>query len=205
MTAILIVVAVGAIASIMPQEWYDRMNTIETYQEDKSALGRINAWWTAYNVAVDRPTGGGFEMFRYPVFKRYAPEPENVHDVHSIYFEVLGEHGFFGLFLFLLLLALTWLKCNSIIRLAKKDPKLRWSGDLAQMIQVSMIAYMASGAFLGLAYFDYIYHLIAITVVTAHLIKQPGTQAVAEGALQAKPQAMQRFGRQSAATVPAHE
>jgi hypothetical protein len=40
------------------------------------------------------------------------------------------------------------------------------------MIQVSVVAYMASGAFLGLAYFDYIYHLVAITVVTAHLVVQ---------------------------------
>lgn len=189
MTAILIGVAVGAIGSIMPQEWYDRMNTIKSYEEDGSALGRINAWWTAYNVAVDRPTGGGFEMFQYSVFKQYAPEPNNVHDVHSIYFEVLGEHGFFGLFLFLLLLALTWLKCGSIIRESKKDPRLRWASDLAQMIQVSLIAYMTSGAFLGLAYFDYIYHLIALTVVTAYLIAQPRTETteVYAAAFEAKP------------------
>ncbi len=148
-TAILIVVAIGAIASIMPQEWYDRMNTIKDYQQDESALGRINAWWTAYNVATDRVTGGGFQMFQPPVFKAYAPEPDRVHDVHSIYFEMLGEHGFVGLILFLSLLALTWLKCGSIIRRSKRDPQLKWAQDLAAMIQVSMIAYMTSGAFLG--------------------------------------------------------
>ena len=26
-------------ASVMPQEWYDRMDTIKTYEEDASALG----------------------------------------------------------------------------------------------------------------------------------------------------------------------
>lgn len=183
MSAILIAAAVGAIASIMPQEWYDRMNTIKTYQEDGSALGRINAWWTAYNVARDRVTGGGFEMFRWEVFKQYAPDPANVHDVHSIYFEMLGEHGFIGLSLFLALLALTWLKCSSIIRKAGRDPELCWARDLAAMIQVSLIAYMTSGAFLGLAYFDYLYHLVALTVVAHHLIARQ----------QATPQA-QRLG-----------
>lgn len=168
--------AVAATAAIMPQEWYDRMDTIQNYQEDASALGRINAWWTAYYVAKDRVTGGGFEMFRWPVFKQYAPEPGRVHDVHSIYFEMLGEHGFIGLFLFLTLLALTWLKCSSIIRKAKKDKELYWARDLAAMIQVSMVAYMTGGAFLGLAYFDYIYHLIALTAITWYLIAKPQPQ-----------------------------
>ncbi|MFN3715358.1 MAG: putative O-glycosylation ligase, exosortase A system-associated, partial [Thiobacillus sp.] len=52
-------IGVALVVSIMPQEWRDRMNTIETYQEDNSALGRINAWHTAFNVAKSRITGGG--------------------------------------------------------------------------------------------------------------------------------------------------
>ncbi len=177
LSGLLLAAAVAATAAIMPQEWYDRMHSIKNYQEDASALGRINAWWTAYYVAKDRVTGGGFEMFRWPVFKQYAPEPERVHDVHSIYFEMLGEHGFIGLFLFLTLLGFSWLKCGSIIRKAKRDKELYWARDLAAMLQVSMVAYMTGGAFLGLAYFDYIYHLIAITAIVWHLITKPQTQA----------------------------
>jgi probable O-glycosylation ligase (exosortase A-associated) len=90
-TGIYMVIAVAIVASVMPQAWYDRMNTIKTYQEDESALGRINAWHTAFNVAKDRVTGGGFDMFRPSTFRQYAPDPWNVHDVHSIYFEVLGN------------------------------------------------------------------------------------------------------------------
>ncbi len=176
LSGLLLAAAVAATAAIMPQEWYDRMHSIKNYQEDASALGRINAWWTAYYVAKDRVTGGGFEMFRWPVFKQYAPEPERVHDVHSIYFEMLGEHGFIGLFLFLTLLGLTWLKCSRIIRRAKRDKELYWARDLAAMLQVSMVAYMTGGAFLGLAYFDYIYHLIAIAAITWHLITRTQEQ-----------------------------
>ncbi|MGQ9862657.1 MAG: putative O-glycosylation ligase, exosortase A system-associated [Thiobacillaceae bacterium] len=176
MSGLFLVVAVAATAAIMPQEWYERMHSIKDYQEDASAQGRINAWWTAYYVAKDRITGGGFEMFRWPVFKQYAPDPSNVHDVHSIYFEMLGEHGFIGLILFLALLTMTWMKCRSIIRIGKRDKELYWARDLAAMIQVSMVAYMTGGAFLGLAYFDYIYHLIALVAVTAYLIKQQTVQ-----------------------------
>ncbi|MBZ8138306.1 putative O-glycosylation ligase, exosortase A system-associated [Rubrivivax gelatinosus] len=160
----------AVILSLMPDAWYERMATIETYQDDGSARGRINAWWVAWNVATSRLTGGGFEMFQWDVFQLYAPEPDNLHDVHSIYFEALGEHGFVGLFLFLLLLLMTWMKCSSIIRLAKKAPEHNWARDLAAMVQISMVGYCVGGAFLGLAYFDYIYHLVAVVVVVHHLV-----------------------------------
>jgi probable O-glycosylation ligase (exosortase A-associated) len=154
----------------MPDQWFERMSTIKTYEEDGSAMGRINAWWTAFNLANDRIFGGGFETWQWDVFQRYAPDPNNVRDVHSIYFEVLGEHGYVGLFLFLLLLALTWLKCGSVIRAVKGVPDMAWARDLAAMIQVSLVAYMSAGAFLGLAYFDYPYHLIAMVVVLHYLV-----------------------------------
>ena len=111
-TGIYIVIAVAIMAAVMPQSWYDRMNTIKTYQEDQSAQGRINAWHTAFNVAKDRITGGGFEMFQPPTFRQYAPNPTNVHDVHSIYFEVMGEQGFIGFGLFMLLWLLAWFRAS---------------------------------------------------------------------------------------------
>ena len=170
-TALLIAISIALIAGIMPDAWYARMNTIETYDRDDSALGRINAWWTAWNVAKDRATGGGFMMFQSSVFQQYAPEPGRVHDAHSIYFQVLGNHGFVGLFIFLLLLVMTWLSCGAIIRQAKKNPDLKWAQDLGAMVQVSLAGYLSAGAFLGLGYFDYIYHLIAVAVVVRHLVK----------------------------------
>jgi probable O-glycosylation ligase (exosortase A-associated) len=176
-SAIMIVVAVGLVAAIMPQAWYDRMSTIKTYEEDGSAQGRINAWWTAWNVAKDRPTGGGFEMFQAPIFKIYAPEPEYVHDVHSVYFEILGEHGFVGLGLWLLLALLTWLTGSWVIRNAKRDPEKRWAADLAAMGQVSMIGYFAAGAFLGLAYFDLYYHILMIIILAKVIMLQEANAA----------------------------
>jgi len=172
MTGLLMVIAVGAISSIMPQEWYDRMNTTKTYEQDESAQGRINAWHTAFNVAKDRITGGGAEMFRPAVFRQYAPNPENVHDVHSVYFEVMGEHGFIGFGIFMTIMAFTWLKGGSIISRTKRKPELKWANDMAAMTQVSMIGYATCGLFLGLSYFDYYWHLVAIMVILDHVVKQ---------------------------------
>jgi probable O-glycosylation ligase (exosortase A-associated) len=183
MTMLMIVLSVGAIGAIMPQEWYARMQTTERYQEDDSALGRINAWHTAFNVAKARITGGGIEMFRPSVFREYAPEPGRVHDVHSVYFEMMGEHGFIGFGLFMSIMALTWMKGSSIIRRTKRIPEMKWAQDLAAMTQVSMIGYATCGAFLGLSYFDYYWHLVAIMVILNHLV----TQQIAKPASQASP------------------
>ncbi|MHB9101390.1 MAG: putative O-glycosylation ligase, exosortase A system-associated [Sulfuricella sp.] len=165
-TAIYILAAIGLIATIMPQEYWDRMHTIKNYQEDSSAMGRINAWHTAFNLAKDRVTGGGFETFQAPTFRLYAPDPENVHDVHSIYFEVMGEHGFIGFGLFVLIGLLAWRTGSKVIRECRKDPDRKWAADLAAMVQVSMVGFATGGAFLGLAYFDYYYHLVIILVLT---------------------------------------
>lgn len=168
---ILIVIAAVAVAMLMPESWWERMESIQHYKQDPSAMGRINAWWTAWNVASDNLLGGGFKMFTLTTFHLYAPDPLDVHDAHSIYFQVLGEHGFIGLVLFLLLGFTTWLRCGQMIRLASKNPELKWVADLASMLQVSLVGYGVSGAFLGLAYFDYYYHLIAITLITWSLVR----------------------------------
>jgi probable O-glycosylation ligase (exosortase A-associated) len=167
MTGIYMAMAVAIMASVMPQAWYDRMNTINTYQEDPSTLGRFNAWHTAFNVAKDRITGGGFEMFQPPTFRQYAPDPWNVHDVHSIYFEQMGEHGFTGFALFMLLGLLAWIRAQQIIKRCKNDPDKKWAADLAAMIQVSLVGYAAGGTFLGMSYFDLPYHLMIILVLAA--------------------------------------
>lgn len=166
-TGIYMLVALAIIAAVMPQKWYDRMNTIETYQTDDSALGRINAWHTAFNVAKSNLTGGGFEMFQPATFRKYAPDPWNVRDVHSIYFQMMGEQGFIGFALFMLLALMAWTRAQQIIKRCKRDPDKKWASDLASMVQVSLIGYATGGAFLGLGYFDLPYHLIIIIVLTA--------------------------------------
>jgi len=183
MTAIYMVLAVGLVVAIMPQEWYDRMYTTKEYQEDASALGRINAWHTAFNVARDRVTGGGMEMFRPSVFREYAPEPYRVHDAHSVYFEVMGEQGFIGFGLFMAIMGFAWLRGSSIIRRTKKIPELKWAHDLAAMTQVSIVGYASGGLFLGLAKFDFYWHLVAILVILHHLV----SQELAKRSVQAAP------------------
>ena len=170
------------IFTIMPQQWFDRMATIDTYQKDASAMGRINAWHMAYNLAKDKPLGGGFDTFQPGMFRIYAPDPTNVHDAHSIFFEVLGDHGFVGLALFLVLGVMTWFTASRIIKNNRKDPARGWAADLCAMIQVSLVGYVSAGAFLGLAYFDFYYTLIAVVVLCSVVTRSSAIVVQAAGA-----------------------
>jgi len=181
-TAALGTVAIVLVLSVMPQQWYDRMATIQTYDQDQSAMGRINAWKMAFNMAKDRPLGGGLESFQDYSFALYAPNPDDVHASHSIYFEVLGEHGFVGLGLFLMLGLMTWRTASWVIGRARRDREKRWAADLAAMVQVSLVGYASAGAFLGLAYFDYYYTLIALVVLCKTVLISSNAKQVAESA-----------------------
>jgi len=156
----------------MPENWSERMHSISSYEEDASAMGRINAWWTAVNVARAHVTGAGFDMYSPVIFSRFAPDPRDIHAAHSIYFQVLGEHGFIGLFLFLAIWWSVWRMARSITNTKSTDPSLLWAKQLAAMCQVSLVGYFVGGAFLSLAYFDLPYNLLVMTVLTKRWLIQ---------------------------------
>ncbi|OYV00923.1 MAG: putative O-glycosylation ligase, exosortase A system-associated [Burkholderiales bacterium PBB5] len=168
---LLLVVAVAMLA-FMPDQWGDRMASIETYEEDRSALGRISAWWTAFNVAKNYPFGIGFELARPELFARFSPYPDMIHAAHSIYFLVLGNHGFVGLFLFLLMWALTWRQAAQVRRMARGKPEYQWCHDLAGMCQVSIAGYAVGGAFLSLSYFDLPYYVMVLVLATREWLRR---------------------------------
>jgi probable O-glycosylation ligase (exosortase A-associated) len=173
------------IALMAPERWYQRMDTISTYQQDPSAMGRINAWGFALNLTKDHPiAGGGFGVFTPQHFDRWAPNPEAFHDAHSIWFEVLAEQGYVGLVMYLMLWWFAWRAAKRVIRLSKKDPSLRWARELAAMCQVSLVGYFVGGSFLGLAYWDFPYLLAAVIVLTELEVTRYLKQA-AEGAAKA--------------------
>lgn len=180
--AVLLSTVAVLLVAFMPDNWSQRMSTIETYDQDASALGRLSAWWTAFGIAKDYPFGVGFEIARPELVAKYSPYPERVHAAHSIYFLVLGNHGFVGLLLFLLLGATTWRAASRIRSATESVPEARWCWNLAGMCQVSMAAFAVGGAFLSLSYFDLPYYVMAVVVVTERWVQAKGWQTEVEPA-----------------------
>lgn len=170
-------IAIGSvfIMLFMPKEWTERMHTVETYDKDASAMGRINAWIMCYRLALDHPfVGGGFSIYEPSLFALYAPDPLDLHVAHSIYFSVLGEHGFVGLFLFINLWWQVWRSAGKLHKEERSAEPTRWVADLAAMCQVSLAGYAVGGAFLSLAYFDLPYNVLVLIVVSRRWVHEKG-------------------------------
>lgn len=169
-TGVAVIAMIALVALVMPAQWFERMDTIGEYKEDGSAMGRINAWQFAINVATHNVLGGGFNVFSVRQFAIYAPNPLDYHVAHSIFFQVLGDHGFVGLTMFVVLMLCAWRTGTRVIKFCAAAPELKWASDLAKMAQVCIIGYAVSGAFLSLAYFDLYYDIIIILVALEKLL-----------------------------------
>jgi putative inorganic carbon (HCO3(-)) transporter len=169
-TGVAVIAMIALVALVMPAQWFERMDTIGEYKEDGSAMGRINAWQFAINVATHHVLGGGFNVFSVRQFAIYAPNPLDYHVAHSIFFQVLGDHGFIGLTMFVILMLCAWRTGTRVIKFCAEAPELKWASDLAKMAQVCIIGYAVSGAFLSLAYFDLYYDIIIILVALEKLL-----------------------------------
>lgn len=174
-----LIVAVGAFT--VPDSWKDRMSTIQDYEEDASAMGRIRAWYFATKLADSRFTGGGFNPWtkrNYLAYSDIATLEQRAFVAHSVYFSVLGEHGWIGLVLYLSILWLTWRQLGKVVKRTKGDAENEWMSELAKTLKVAMIAYFAGGAFLSLAYFDLPWHLVSISLILFSLSNKKKTDPV---------------------------
>ena len=165
-SAILIALVAVPLIMFMPESWTARMATIESYEDDRSVLGRFSAWWSAWNSAFHYPFGVGFNSARPELFAKYSPYPDFVHAAHSIYFQVLGNHGFVGLAIFLMIFVTTWRSASWLHRQKFSTPDAKWCNDLGAMCQVSLAGYAVGGAFLSLSYFDLPYYIMVLVVLT---------------------------------------
>jgi hypothetical protein len=135
-------------------------------------MERITAWKYAINVANGRFTGGGFNSWSLENYANYGVYAPKAFVAHSIYFGVLNDGGWVGLGAYLLILFLMWRQLGRTIKITKDAEEHQDINFLAQMMQVSMVAFMTGGAFLSLAYYDLAWHYMAI-VIALQTIARP--------------------------------
>ena len=156
----------------------NRMSKIAHGELDLSAEQRLVSWGTAWNFSHDYPiTGGGFDTLPdVAVFQRYQPRPLPLgfksSAAHSIYFQLLSDQGFVGLGLFLTAIGLCFASLWKIRRAVRALPSARWIVDYCYMIELSILGFLSSGAFLSFVYLDIIYQMIATVIVLKVLLRQ---------------------------------
>jgi probable O-glycosylation ligase (exosortase A-associated) len=151
----------------LPEQWFSRMETIQTYEEDSSAMDRIQAWTDGFQYALANPLlGAGFEGWRYVTMR----------DWHSSYIEIMAEHGFIAFAMWFSLLLGSIISLTRLNIISGRFPEMAWVKNYATMLRASLIAYAAGTVFLGLSYWDIFYHLVFISVLVKKFAQEEMTE-----------------------------
>lgn len=193
LAAFLIPVAVAtAVWAYAPSSWFERIKTIEQFETDASANQRFAAWETSVRVALDRPLlGAGFSGiesekvdFRYNKVDWTAEESQQeksrARAAHSIYFQVLGDHGFVGFALWLAIVGVAFGNVLRVIRMTRGVPDLEWAGHLGRALVVTFVAYLVTGGLLSMAYYDVFLCLLALTAPLSVIVANGVRSGVSE-------------------------
>jgi probable O-glycosylation ligase (exosortase A-associated) len=193
---VLIAVPLAAfvVLPLIPEQLVERAGTIRTYEDDSSAMGRIMAWGVAWNIAKNHVFGAGFNLDYIDVNRWLAYTGEvrlegvGIKSAHSIYFQILGEHGFIGLFLFVGLILSTLIVLRHARMAAESgDARDAWISRYAYALRSAMLGYMVSGAFLSLAYFDLFYLYVALAAILYRDSRSVGSRVDASSAPTTRP------------------
>jgi probable O-glycosylation ligase (exosortase A-associated) len=170
---IFLLILLGGIGwNFAPESYKNRIASTEgAAEEDDSFRGRLGMWKFSTNLVADHPIeGGGFDVFYVREAQdRYMPPGFPPLAPHSIYFEVLGEHGYVGLVLFLTMIFTGWFSGASQAKRYRKYQETIWVADLCACLQLSLVAYCVGGLTVNIATFDILYHFLAV-IVMCHVV-----------------------------------
>lgn len=170
-----------AAVPFLPSSFTERMGTIKTYKADASASTRLAVWQWTMDYAKTHPMGGGFEAYRQNQIRYEKVAVENTGDgqatvdrslevdkaraYHSAYFEMLGEQGYPGLALWLLINILGIFRMEVLRQRYKKpEPGQEWVAPLASALQTAHIVYMLGATFIAIAFQPFVYMLIGAQI-----------------------------------------
>jgi putative inorganic carbon (HCO3(-)) transporter len=166
--------------------WNSRVSTIGGYQSDSSAMVRIAVWKWTLGFTATHPFGGGFATYiidnvEIPGTDTQPGHTEFGRAFHSIYFEVLGEHGYPGIVMFLLLAGSTVFMLRRLAKKAQPYPDLQWVVGLSNALQSGLAVFLSCGAFVGIAFQPMFWYFISMSIsLSAYMWRVERQDAVAE-------------------------
>jgi len=168
---------------LMPHASRDRFQSAENYKQDKTANHRVLLWQAGLRMWNDYPIFGvGPANYRYVRQASYRIDVGNDHDAfvcHSLYIEVLSELGTMGALAAAAIILFFFLLTRRIRRrlLADGADRQSWEVCLVSGLQLAMIGYLVSGAFVSVFWYPHIWILsgLAMGLNTATASPNPPT------------------------------
>ena len=162
------------IINFAPERLFERASSIQTH-DDRSSQMRLESWYVAWHFALDHPLGGGFWVLDHDeVFDKYLTTYIRSQSAHNIYLEVLADHGFPGLALYIGLIVSSYMSLFQLKWALRNKPEAEWLVNYCKMIQISLTAFMIGGTFLPLSYWDFFYHLVSFVVLLRAIAVKEG-------------------------------
>ena len=166
---------------LLPSTFTARMSTIGGYKSDASASTRVEVWKWTLEYVKDHPWGGGFDAFRQNKIRYYTNKQtvvgnqtvnkqtlviDKARAYHSAYFEMLGEQGYFGLILWLIIHVTGLVRMEMLFQRFKRATleEGQWIGALATALQQSHLIYLVGCTFVGIAFQPFIYMLVGLQI-----------------------------------------
>lgn len=132
---------------VVPKFFLERMNSIVEYEEDASAMSRIDLWSAGIDMFVTHPIlGVGTQNFKL-LAKKYSDSnliPEGGLVAHNSYVEIMAENGLPGIILYLsgLCYAFIFLRRLRFKFKAEDSEKGIW---LTHSIEIGLVAFILRG------------------------------------------------------------
>jgi putative inorganic carbon (hco3(-)) transporter len=166
--------------------WNARVSTIGNFEQENSAYGRVLVWQWTLGFVAEHPMGGGFATYLIDHIELPARDGDPGHTefgraFHSTYFEVLGEHGFPGIAIFLSLVGSTLFMLRRLAKKGRAYPELQWIVGLSDALQSGLAVFLTSGAFVGLAFQPMFWYFISMSIcLSAYMwrVERAGAEVV---------------------------
>jgi putative inorganic carbon (HCO3(-)) transporter len=157
-----------------PSSFWERNETVTTFEQDASAMGRVHAWEVAAGISQDHPLiGVGAGGFRY-AWPLYAPpEATTAFVAHNIFLDVVAEVGWIGMLLFMVFMA----SAIGGVFFAGRHPEIGW---LARGLAAASALYLTCDLFSGYILSAHLYMLCGLAACAARIAfaTQPAEEPV---------------------------
>ena len=167
---IAMIVAGGvAAAFLVDQPFIERQLSTIDYEEDGSAMGRIDSWKGALHLMADHPLGtggGGFDILS-PIYIPLIVEAHGGEEraVHNTYLWVGSDWGFVGLFFFLMFIFATLRELRRIGRRATNE--LHYLECFT--LEIGFIGFLVAAFFINRPYAEMLYWIAGLTGALRHI------------------------------------
>jgi len=171
-----VAIIAGVVTFLAPQGYFQRMETITSYEQDSSAMGRLTAWGHATDMALDHPVlgvGAGSFNSAYGRFYRKPGDPVRWISTHSVYFKILAEYGFSGIFVYLMIIFHTLKLNRETRRIIDEAP-----GELSvpilwpDFLNMSIVGFSVAAMFLSGVNYPHLYLLVALAMATSRIVRR---------------------------------